>query len=419
MFMDNIRLAFSELLVNKMRSLLTMLGIVIGIAAVITIMTLGDGLQNSTKNTFGGAQANQIACVVSQKGMNDLYDQTNFDESARKMNDSDKLDIQTFEALQARFGDRLKGISLGESLGKMICMDTSISLESVNPCAFATAGDITITAGRGFSADEYNSGRNVMLVSESAAKKLYGSIEAAVGKELEGTLGKKVEAYTVIGVYNVKSSVMASMLLGEKSADSAYIPYKAGLNGSIEEQKYDTVMAIANDSSDVPELEKEINAFLNKEYEDNDTYKILTVTMQSQLDMIDRQLNLYKGILAAIAAISLLVGGIGVMNIMIVSITERTREIGTRKALGATNRDIRVQFLIEAIIICLVGSTIGIVFGSLGGSVLCKVMGIAGTASLGSVAGSVLFSMAFGVFFGFYPANKAAKLNPIEALRYE
>ena len=419
MFLDNIRLAFSELFANKMRSLLTMLGIVIGIASVITIMTLGEGLQNSTMETFGGAQAKQIAFEVIQKDMKDIYDYQNADSDARAMNEGDMFNTKTFDEIESLFGERLAGISLRSEYGTVKTEDDSVSLTGVNSCAFAAEGKMKIVAGRSFSGDEYDNGRKVILISEDSAKDIFGSADAAVGKELEGSLGNEVVCYTIIGVYSKDDSMMSNLLTGGSNKKQAYIPYRAGMKTAIEDQCFDYFITIAKDSEDIPALEADMSKYLNSLFENNDTYKVASITMQSQLEMVNSELGLYKMILAAIAAISLLVGGIGVMNIMIVSITERTREIGTRKALGATNTDIRIQFLIEAIIICLVGSAIGIGLGLGGGAALCGAMGISGIAPAKSILLSVLFSMAFGVFFGFYPANKAAKLNPIDALRYE
>ncbi|WP_294490422.1 ABC transporter permease [uncultured Ruminococcus sp.] len=418
MFLDNIRLAFSELSANKMRSLLTMLGIVIGIASVIAIMTLGEGMQNSMMDTFGGEQAKQIAFEIIQKDMKNDYDQDNFDINARPMNENDMFDSHTFDSIQARFGERLAGISLSADLGKILCGEEKFDLRAVNPCAFSTEGEMDIVAGRCISRDEYEKGRKVMVMPKEIAEKIYGSAEEAVGKEFEGTLGSNILDFTVVGVFERKKSGMEGMLISTPST-KGYVPYASALDNGIENEHYEYFITIAKNTDDIPALEKEIGDYLNTGYADNDTYKVFSVTMQTQLDMINTELGIYKAILAAIAAISLLVGGIGVMNIMIVSITERTREIGTRKALGATNRDIRGQFLIESIIICLIGSAIGIGLGLLGGSGLASLMGVKGTASVSSIVVSVLISMAFGLFFGLYPANKAAKMNPIDALRYE
>ena len=418
MFLDNIRLAFSELAANKMRSLLTMLGIVIGISAVIAIMTLGEGMQNSMMDTFGGEQAKQIAFEVIQKNMKDEYDRDNFDINARPMNDSDMFDSRTFDSIQANFGERLSGISLSAELGKIFSGEEKFDLLAVNPCAFSTEGELDIVAGRTISRDEYATGKKVMMLPQDIAEKLYGSADAAVGEEFEGTLGNNILDFTVVGVFERKKSGMEGILISNPRT-KGYIPYASALDNGIENEHYEYFITIAKNTDDIPALAKEIGDFLNQKYADNDTYKVYSVTMQSQLDMINTELGIYKAILAAIAAISLLVGGIGVMNIMIVSITERTREIGTRKALGATNNDIRSQFLIESIIICLIGSAIGIGLGLLGGAGLASLMNVKGTASVSSIVVSVLISMAFGLFFGFYPANKAAKMNPIDALRYE
>lgn len=145
----------------------------------------------------------------------------------------------------------------------------------------------------------------------------------------------------------------------------------------------------------------------------------MVVSMTSMMDQMNTMIGAIQLALSVIAGISLVVGGIGVMNIMLVSITERTKEIGTRKALGATNGSIRLQFITESVVICLIGGIIGIIFGIVLGTVAVKLMGYEAAVSLSSIVIAVGFSMAIGIFFGYYPANKAAKLNPIDALRYE
>jgi len=159
--------------------------------------------------------------------------------------------------------------------------------------------------------------------------------------------------------------------------------------------------------------------FFNKYYTNNDEYHVSAMSMESMLDSLNTMMSTISIALSVIAGISLLVGGIGVMNIMLVSVTERTREIGTRKALGATNRNIQVQFVTESMIVCLIGGAIGILLGAVVGLIGSSLIGAASLPTFSSIVLAVGFSLAIGVFFGYYPANKAAKLDPIEALRYE
>jgi putative ABC transport system permease protein len=174
------------------------------------------------------------------------------------------------------------------------------------------------------------------------------------------------------------------------------------------------------DGIDSIQLSQEIADYLNDTYyAKNENFYIEKITMQEQAQMLNQEIGMIKLVMGGIGAISLLVGGIGVMNIMIVSITERTREIGTRKALGATNGSIRLQFITEAIVLCVIGGLLGLGFGMLLGHVITNAIGYPGTVTAQNVVAVLLFSTAFGIFFGYYPANRAAKMNPIDALRYE
>ena len=167
------------------------------------------------------------------------------------------------------------------------------------------------------------------------------------------------------------------------------------------------------------DLSGKVQQFLNVYYRTNPNFQVMAFSMESMVNSFASMLSTIQVAISVIAGISLLVGGIGVMNIMLVSITERTREIGTRKALGATNQSIRMQFIIEAMIICLIGGAIGVAVGVGGGSAAANGLGYPARASVSSIVIALVFSMSIGVFFGYYPANKAAKMDPIEALRYE
>ena len=178
-----------------------------------------------------------------------------------------------------------------------------------------------------------------------------------------------------------------------------------------------TVQAAVGESS--TEVAAEVKNYLARYYRTNENYTVTAISMDSMISSVNSMMNTLSVAISVIAGISLLVGGIGVMNIMLVSVTERTREIGTRKALGATNGNIRIQFVVESVIICLVGGAIGIVLGAVMGYVGSGLLKNAVLPGIGAIALAFGFSLAVGVFFGYYPANKAAMMDPIEALRYE
>ena len=198
-----------------------------------------------------------------------------------------------------------------------------------------------------------------------------------------------------------------------------YVPLKNVQKHSHLIDKYPEFTAITATDVETDAFMGRIRRFFDKYYHGNRYFEVSTFSFESIVSALTDILSKVSIAISVIAGISLLVGGIGVMNIMMVSVSERTSEIGIRKALGATNGSIRLQFIVEAMVMCLVGGVLGVIIGILGGALGAKALGYAASPSLSSVVISILFSLAIGVFFGFYPANKAARMNPIDALRYE
>ena len=226
--------------------------------------------------------------------------------------------------------------------------------------------------------------------------------------------------YYIVGVYEYVQSQFAFGVSDNPTTD-VYIPYEtARMENHTQNKGYDYFTLVTSIDTDNDTFATTVRDYFNVNfYSRNDAFEVAVVSMDSMMSSLNTMISMIKLALSVIAGISLVVGGIGVMNIMLVSITERTKEIGTRKALGATNASIRLQFITESVVICVIGGIIGIFFGVGLGMLAVKLMGYDAVVSVSSIIIAVGFSMAIGIFFGYYPANKAAKLNPIDALRYE
>lgn len=389
------KLAFKNILGNKARSLLTMLGIIIGVAAVIVIVGLGNGMQGYMTESFQSMGTNLLTVTVSGR------------DSTRSISVAEMYAIaddnpQLFTAMSPTVN-----VAATVKLGTAELEDTSVSGVGEDYLAMKK---YTMADGRFLQyADNLNHSKVCVVGS-------YIDQEWFSGQALGQTLKLNGDFYTIVGVLSEAADSTAG-----SSDDHAYIPYTtaAKLMGMGTIGSYSFAMATEDQ---VQESKDAVNTVLYKTFGSTDAYRILSLS--EMLSTMTSMINIVVMVLTVIAGISLLVGGIGIMNIMLVSVSERTREIGIRKALGAKRRNILLQFVIEAGTTSAIGGAIGILIGylisTLGAVIISKIQaGLAVAPSTGSVLVAFGVSAGIGILFGYLPARKAAYLNPIDALRYE
>lgn len=401
---ENIKMALESILSNKLRSFLTMLGIIIGISSVIAIVSLGQGGQNSITGEFEKIGSASVSIKV-------------------KTQEAEKSDFITFEDVNVikeknPYVRYASPVVSGQGVARTEKKQRSAYFYGGNKDIFAINNN-ELVAGRFFTDTEYEEGKAVVVLDQSSAKRLFGT-DDVVGRTMIVGQRSITKSALVIGV--VESQFDMFGMGDDEDVRMPIIIYMPATYYKIlySEDNTTAEMVIMADKKENLESAGNVarNMLINRHgNRDRDLYRAESVL--KQLDQINQVLGIFTTFIAAVAAISLLVGGVGVMNIMLVSVTERTREIGIRKAIGAKTGNILFQFLTESVIISCLGGILGLLFGLAGAFGIGKIAGITPSLSAGTIILAIAFSSAVGIFFGIYPARKAARLDPIEALRYE
>ena len=403
MYKESFLMAWASLIANKMRSILTMLGIIIGVAAVIALVSIGNGVKQDIQNSISSLGSNLLMVMPGAPRTPGVRPSQG---SMKSLKVSDYQAISKLDGVKAASPYTANSyVTIYQSKN----WTTTVSGVSSN---FQDVNNWTMAEGRFISSKNVENRERVAVVGQTVVKNLFAG-EDPVGKEIR----VKNIPFRVIGVLNSKGNGT----MGNDQDDVIFIPYTTAMERVEGVDYLRMVYVVASDDNGIDRLQSDIENLLRVRHSIKDTNldDFNIQNMKSIMETMEQTTGTLTLFLGAVAAISLVVGGIGIMNIMLVSVTERTREIGIRKALGATYFVIVTQFLIEAVVISLMGGLIGIALGIGASKLIGLASGMSTVISVPTIVLSFAFSMAIGLVFGLYPARKAAKLNPIDALHYE
>jgi putative ABC transport system permease protein len=401
------KVSYRSLRANKLRSALTMLGMIIGVAAVIAMVAIGSGANERIASQIASIGSNLILVLpgsTTSGGLRSGFGGTHTLTMADAKAIGKELPAVRYAAPSNRSGSP---VVYGNQ-------NWSTIIQGLTP-EFFEIREWGLSSGRIFTAAEVEAAAKVAVLGQTVADSLFGN-ENPIGKFVR----IKRVPFTVIGLLERKGQSMQ----GQDQDDTVAVPITTAqrkLFGSAHIGTVGVVLVQAVDSDSVNDAERQVNELLRQRHRigpgDQPDYSVRNLS--EMLAVAEESTRIMSLLLGAIASVSLLVGGIGIMNIMLVSVTERTREIGIRMAVGARERDILLQFLIEALVLSVTGGAVGILMGVAGSSLISRFAGWSTLISPGAILVAFGFSAAVGVFFGFYPARKASRLDPIEALRYE
>lgn len=406
MILDILRSTFTSIWANKVRSFLTMLGVILGVSSVVTLISVGEGVKQDVKNLVQGLGTNMLFVIpgnldpatINSGGSSNPASFISGD--VLSMKDIESLrEISELEAV-APFSMLPGNVRNGEKLTPAEVIGTYPEIEKVFT-------GIKIEQGRNFTDDELSS--NLAILGNDTKTLLFGE-EEAIGKKI--TIGKG-EEFEVIGIMSKPKETSA--LGGNELGQMILVPFDTTTRIIGKEQVYRIGLKVAN-QYDAKEVAKLVKQNMQNRHQ-ADEFSVFT--QEDMLDLLGQFLNIATAMVSAIAAIALIVGGIGIMNIMLVTVTERTREIGIRKAVGATSTAIMWQFLVEAVIISVMGGLFGLVFSFFASIMVNKYSPINPVITLDAILLALSVSSLVGIVFGLAPALRAAKKDPIEALRYE
>ena len=400
MLFNTLLLALRSIRRNLMRSFLTILGIVIGVSAVITMVTLGNGATMAVQNQISGLGTNLLQVRPGQRmgpgsGGAPSFKDVDADAIAQQIGGIKAV------APEGRTGGTV--VAGGRNWTTSIIGSTNAWLET---------GNWVVRLGREFTDDELRAGAAVCLIGETLRRELFGN-----GDAVGGQLRVRQMSCEIIGVLGSKGQGA----FGNDQDEVVLLPLKTLQRRVTGSTRVQTLLVSMQDGSDPDRVKASLTQLLRERRKladaDEDNFNVLDTKQLA--DTLSGTTKVMTTLLGAVAAVSLLVGGIGIMNIMLVSVTERTREIGLRLAIGALEREVLLQFLIEAVVLAALGGLLGIVLATGASIVLSKVMGVPYLFNPGVNLMSFVFSAGIGVLFGYFPARRAARMDPIDALRHE